>query len=116
MQEAIDEQNRKEQEIVNRINQEMANRNAETTRNIQERERLEQEIIDQHGKLNEERARQEKLAREGKINSISQDKENELKRELENKKQALMEHVRQSEEKRNSAKRELFSYIEQKIK
>ena len=114
MQEAIDEQNRKEQEIINRINQAKTNRDAEIARSVQERERLEQQVINQQKKLDEERASQERLVKEGNINSISQDRENELKRELEMKRQKLAEHVRQSKEKRDNAEQELYSYIEQK--
>ena len=54
MQEAIDEQNTKEQEIINRINQEKANRDAETARNIQEGKRLQKQIDSQQQKIKEE--------------------------------------------------------------
>ena len=43
MKEAIEEQNRKEKEIINRINQEKINRDAEITKNIRERKRLKEQ-------------------------------------------------------------------------
>jgi hypothetical protein len=114
MQEAIDEQNRKEQEIINRINQEKTNRDAEVTRNIQERKRLQEQIDSQQEKIRKELIEQQNQISKGKINSSSQEKIDELKRELTEKEQELEEHIRQSEEKRNLAQQKLYTYIEQR--
>jgi len=114
MQEAIDEQNRKEREIINKINQEKNNREAENNRNLQERKRLENEIIEKYRKINEERLDLENQSREGKINSSNQGKIKQLEKELDLKKQILEIHTRQSELKRNLAQQELFAYIEQR--
>jgi hypothetical protein len=114
MQEAINEQNRKEQEVISRINQEKTNRDAEVTKNIEERRRLQEQIDSQQEKIKKELIEQQKQISKGKITSGSQEKINRLKRELEEKKQALDDHIRQSEEKRNVAQQELYAYIEQR--
>ena len=114
MQEAIDEQNRKEQEVINRINQEKTNRDTEVTKNIQERKRLQEQIDIQQEKIKKELMEQQKQISKGKINSISQGKINELKRELAEKEQELEEYIKQSKEKRDAAQQELYAYIEQR--
>lgn len=116
MQEAIDEQNRKEQEIINRINQERVNREIEINNTIQKKKKLEQEMINKQKEIQEELIRQRKQISEGKISSISQGKIDKLKKELTEKKQELEDYIKKSEEKRNMAQQELYAYIEQRRK
>jgi hypothetical protein len=114
MQEAIDEQNRKEREIIDRINQERSNREAETSRNIQKEKSLREQIESQQQKVKEEILKRAKEISESKINSSSQGRIDELKRELAEKEQELEEHVRLSEARKNAAECEFYAYIEQR--
>ena len=114
MEEAIEEQKKKEREIINRINQEKANREVESDRRIQELERLQEQVESQQQKVKEEIMRQKKQAIEGKITSNSQEKIDKLKRELAEKEQELEEHRKQIEVQRDNALQELYAYIEQK--
>jgi uncharacterized Zn finger protein (UPF0148 family)/GTP-binding protein EngB required for normal cell division len=114
MQEVIDEYNRKQQEIINSINQERINSGAESARNIQERKRLQEQIVNQQEELEKEIISQRKKISEGRINSSNQGKIDKLKKDLAEKEQELKDHISKSQTKRDNAQLELYAYIEQR--
>jgi hypothetical protein len=65
MEEAIREQNQRQQEIINRMSQERANREAEYSRQLERQKQAQEEIVNQQRRLNEQRLRNEKQASEG---------------------------------------------------
>ena len=65
MEEAIREQNQRQQEMINRISQERTSREAEYSRELERQKQIQEEIVDQQKRLNEQRLRNERQDSEG---------------------------------------------------
>jgi hypothetical protein len=113
MNQQIQEQDRKKQENLTRIQQERENRNTLFKRESKKQEQLQEQIINQEKKVQEEVLNHDKLASKGKITSGSQEKINCLNRELFEKKRELDEQIRQSQTRENAFQRQMEAYVEQ---
>src|SRR2546421_9676246 len=113
MNQQIQEQDRKKQENLTRIQQERENRNALLRRESEKQKQLREQIINQEKKVQEEVLNHDKLASKGKIASGSQEKINHLNRELVEKKRELDEQIRQSQARESTFQRQMEAYVEQ---
>ncbi|CAG8750328.1 44743_t:CDS:10 [Gigaspora margarita] len=114
MNQQIQEQERRKQEIINRIQQERRDRDAIFRSELEKQRQTQQQIVNKERMIDEERTKQQKATIEGRINSASQERENQLRRELAEMKKKQAEQIRQSKAKRDAAQQELYAYIEQR--
>jgi len=90
----IQEQARRKQETLARIERERKERNALFERELEREKQLQAQVINSQEKLGKERLNRGNLANESGITSSSREKINRLNRELAEKKRELEEHRR----------------------
>jgi hypothetical protein len=112
----IQEQARRKQETLARIEQERKNRDILFEKELQREKQLQEQITNKQKKLDEEMLNSSNLTSERRINSSGQEKINKLNRELAEKKRALEEFKRQSQIRKNASQRQMEAYIEQLLK
>lgn len=113
MNQLIQEQEKKKQEIFARIQQERRDRDAAFEKELEQQKKLQEQEISKQRELNEERLNQERLASANKITFGSQVIINRLNRELNEIKQKLENQIRQSQIRKDVSQQKLDAYIEQ---
>ncbi|KLL02085.1 MAG: hypothetical protein MRERC_4c021 [Mycoplasmataceae bacterium RC_NB112A] len=111
----IQDQERRKQEVIARIHQEKNEREAVFQKELGEQRKLQAQIIEKQRKIDEERAKQQEATQKGQIDSASQEKMNRLNRELVERKLELENQVRQSQIKKENARWNLETFIEQNL-
>jgi hypothetical protein len=113
MNQQIQEQERRKQETLARIQQERKDRDDLFEKELEREKRLQEQIVNQEKKVNEEALNHDKWASKGRITAGSREKINRMNRELTEKKQALEEFRRQSQARKNAFHRQMDAYVEQ---
>jgi hypothetical protein len=112
----IQEQERKKQETLARIEKERKDRDIAFGKELEKERQIQKQINEKERKVNEEILNRGNLTNESKITSGSQEKINQFNRELAEKKRELDEHIRQSQARKNASQRKMEAYIEQLLK